>query len=109
MQHTNNITYTPRLASLLPRDKVYGNRVPLPLCSPPAPYTLLPLAPGLNCSAALPYEIQIHDDGRQVALHVSNSVRGSFRSQHWTEKGEGVAREGGGAACGGLWCDAQGY
>lgn len=45
---------------------------------------LLPLA---GIALSLPYEIQIHDDGRQVALHVSNSVRGSFPSQHWTQEG----------------------
>lgn len=46
MQHTNNITYTPRLAALLPRGKVYGNRVPLPLCSPPTP---CPCPPAPSC------------------------------------------------------------
>lgn len=54
---------------------------------------LLPLA---GIALSLPYEIQIHDDGRQVALHVSNSVRGSFRSQHWTQQGKREEGEGGG-------------
>lgn len=73
---------------------------------PPPTCPLLPLA---EIALSLPYEIQIHDDGRKVALHVSNSVRGSFRSQHWTEKGRREGERGRGAACGGLWCDAQGH
>lgn len=117
MLHRNDITYSPRSTGIThppcwPRAKftVTISRRPLSSLihsSFASPSPLVPLLCSATVFLSAVWNIQIHGDGRQVALHVSNDARLISGEIVWACPGIGYGLGGQGWCCGAARCEAH--